>query len=351
MNGSLKLGQMLLQQGLLDPAALEAALAEQASSGGRLGGILVRLGYLSESNLVRMLSKQLRVPVVRIGAKRVNPEVLEVIPAELAEKYRCLPLFFKREGNRRQLFVAFEDPGDRMALDELAFQVGEKLVPVLIGPAQLDAALEVHYRHPEPAASADPSLTASSLAITEPTIAPPPRAFADAASPGATATQVTAPGSTATLVSEPRGDAGDATTPDAVTAPRPAGGTQTLPTPVAPGVTQPAAAHGVAALEESEDESDTQPQLPPVDPLLHPAPGSATPSLGDVLGHDTAPDLDSSLLRLLRSPRSAVLQPLEGLESARLLQALAELLVEKGVLSREELVERLQQLTAPGASG
>ncbi len=350
MSGSLKLGQMLLQQGLLDPAALESALAEQASCGGRLGGILVRLGYLSERNLVRVLAEQLRVPVARIGAKRVNPEVLGYIPGELAEKYRCLPLFFKREGSQRHLFVALEDPGDREALDELAFQVGEKLMPVLIGPSQLDEALEAHYRQPQPFRYSDPGLTASSLAATtEPGItAPSPPEPASSQ----TLDMTPAPAASQTLVTADPPPTSSQTAP--ITGPA-SGSSQTAPTePTTPpgfegrgDVTQPdlhRSGPSGPPTDGSANDSDTQPQLPPVDPLLHPAPGAAAPSLSELLGHDTTPHFDASLLR---PQGSAPDQGLEGAESALLLRTLTELLIEKGVLSREEIMERLRRVTGP----
>ena len=81
----LKLGQLLISKGLLAPEQLASALAEQEQRGCRLGLTLVRLGYIEEDLLVKVLSRQLQLPVARVGGKRVKSEILERVPVELAE--------------------------------------------------------------------------------------------------------------------------------------------------------------------------------------------------------------------------------------------------------------------------
>ena len=145
MGGRLKLGQILLSKELISPEQLAAALGEQERWGSRLGMTLVRMGFVEEEALIRVLAGQLRLPVARIRGKSVNSELLEYVPVELAEKYRCLPLFVREEGGAKTLFLAMEDPSDLEALDDLAFQIGEKLRPVLVAPTELEDALQRHY--------------------------------------------------------------------------------------------------------------------------------------------------------------------------------------------------------------
>ena len=145
MGGRLKLGQILLSKELISPEQLAAALGEQERWGSRLGMTLVRMGFVEEEALIRVLAGQLRLPVARIRGKSVNSEVLEFVPVELAEKYRCLPLFVREEGGAKTLFLAMEDPSDLEALDDLSFQIGEKLRPVLVAPTELEDALQRHY--------------------------------------------------------------------------------------------------------------------------------------------------------------------------------------------------------------
>jgi len=142
-----KIGEVLVQAGLIDEFQLEAGLAQQQRWGGRLGRALVQLGFLQEADFVRVLSKVLNVPVVRLADKKPSPETLGLVPADLAEKYGCLPLFTKREGGANALYLGIEDPSDLKALDELSFRIGIKVKPVLVGPSELREAIARTYHH------------------------------------------------------------------------------------------------------------------------------------------------------------------------------------------------------------
>ena len=142
MGGRLKLGEILLSKELIGPEQLAAALGEQERWGSRLGMTLVRMGFVEEEALIRVLAGQLRLPVARIRGKSVSSALLEYLPVALAEKYRCLPLFVREEGGAKTLFLAMEDPSDLEALDDLSFQIGEKLCPVLVAPTELEDALK-----------------------------------------------------------------------------------------------------------------------------------------------------------------------------------------------------------------
>jgi hypothetical protein len=120
MGERIKLGQILLDKGLIAREQLSAALGEQRQWGNRLGATIVGMGFLDEETLVRTLASQLRVPVARIKGKTVNPEVLAAVPLELAEKYRCMPLFHREDAGGRVLYLGMEDPSDLAAVDELS---------------------------------------------------------------------------------------------------------------------------------------------------------------------------------------------------------------------------------------
>jgi hypothetical protein len=134
MGARLKLGEMLVAKGLIDEAQLASALEEQRRWGKRLGMTLVLMGLLEEETLIRVLAAQLKLPVARIRGKRVNEEVIELVPVELAEKHRCLPLFMKDLGGTRELFVAMEDPSDLDAQGELGFRIGFRIRPTSSEP-------------------------------------------------------------------------------------------------------------------------------------------------------------------------------------------------------------------------
>jgi type IV pilus assembly protein PilB len=145
MKKKVKIGELLVRLGAVDEIQLRSALAEQRQWGRPLGMTLVRMGFLDEDTLVHTLASQLKLPVVRLSGKRVNREVLELVPLDLAEKHRCLPLLVSDEGGKRVLYLGMEDPADLESVDEISFRIGEKVKPVLVAPTELDEALQRHY--------------------------------------------------------------------------------------------------------------------------------------------------------------------------------------------------------------
>jgi type IV pilus assembly protein PilB len=145
MEAKPKLGELLVQAGAIDDAQLKSALGEQRQWGQPLGMTLVRMGFIDEAKLIHVLASQLKLPVVKLSGKRVNPEVVNRVPVDLAEKHRCIPLLENEEGGQQVLYLGMEDPSDLEALDEISFRVDAKVRPVLVAPSQLDEALQRHY--------------------------------------------------------------------------------------------------------------------------------------------------------------------------------------------------------------
>jgi type IV pilus assembly protein PilB len=139
-----RLGDMLVKEGLITREQLAAALQEQANSGTRLGFALVKLGLVSETDVVRMLARQFRIPAVDISRFEVDPKIAKLIPSELATKHTVLPL--KRDG--RTLTVAFADPNALGVIDDLKFITRYDIFPVLAGEYSMRQAIEKHYEQP-----------------------------------------------------------------------------------------------------------------------------------------------------------------------------------------------------------
>lgn len=140
-----KLGELLVMAGAIDQIQLGAALADQRTFGRPLGVTLVRMGFLDEETLVRTLARQLRLPIAWLRGKWVEPDVLELVPAEIALKHRCLPLALIDEGRGKTLHLAMQDPQDLETLDTVRFHVGHNVSPVLTAPSELEEALQRHY--------------------------------------------------------------------------------------------------------------------------------------------------------------------------------------------------------------
>ncbi len=136
-----KLGDMLLQAGLISKEQLSSALEYQKAIGGKLGVILVKLNFMKEDRLADFLSQQQKIPVVHLRDRRIDPALMKLIPREVAEKHEILPL--SREGDA--LTVVTPDPTDYPVIDELAFMTGLKIQTVLATRSEVTKALQSFY--------------------------------------------------------------------------------------------------------------------------------------------------------------------------------------------------------------
>jgi len=136
-----RLGDLLIQAGLINPEQLAQALAEAQASGTRLGYALVRLGFIDEAALAAVLARQYRVRTVDLDKITVDPKILRLVPADFALRHLVLPV--ARVG--RQLTVAMVDPTDAGALDSLRFLTRHDIEPVVVGEYTLRRHLEKYY--------------------------------------------------------------------------------------------------------------------------------------------------------------------------------------------------------------
>jgi len=139
---SLKLGELLINEGIITQAQLEEALKCHIIFGIKLGSSLIELGMVREDVLLDLLSRKLGVPSVSHAAlDEVSKEVIARLSPAVAEKFRVIPI--KLEG--RRLHVAMSDPTDYKALEELSFITGNLIVPNIAPDIQIMYALERYY--------------------------------------------------------------------------------------------------------------------------------------------------------------------------------------------------------------
>lgn len=112
-----KIGELLVDEGMLEAEQLSRALEEQRHSGERIGAVLVKLGYIDEDLLVEFVAKQFHVPQVNVSKLTIPKDVLGLIPTDIAQKYQAIP--FGMMGNT--LNVAMADPGNLFVIDDLRF--------------------------------------------------------------------------------------------------------------------------------------------------------------------------------------------------------------------------------------
>src|SRR5512137_2809042 len=88
-----KLGEILVEAGVMTPAQLGEALKSQVLYGGRLGTNLIEMGYLEENELAGYLSRKLGLPCVPPEQlMSVTPDIIRLVPKELEENYQIVPL-------------------------------------------------------------------------------------------------------------------------------------------------------------------------------------------------------------------------------------------------------------------
>jgi type IV pilus assembly protein PilB len=140
--GSLsRLGDRLVAEKLITTEQLQRALAEQKGSADKLGTILVRLGFITEDSLVSFLSKQYSIPAITVAQVDPDPDVLKLVPEQIAKKHSVLPI--KRMGNT--LTLAMADPTNVFALDDVGFMTGLQIQPVVASEAAIRKAFERLY--------------------------------------------------------------------------------------------------------------------------------------------------------------------------------------------------------------
>jgi type IV pilus assembly protein PilB len=136
-----RLGDLLVGEDLITSEDLRRALAEQKGTSEKLGSILVRLNLLSEEQLIGFLSRQYGIPSITLSQLDIDPEVLRLVPAQLAKKYEVIPI--KRTGNA--LTLAMSDPTNVFALDDVAFLTNLQVLPVVASQGAIRKAIDRTY--------------------------------------------------------------------------------------------------------------------------------------------------------------------------------------------------------------
>lgn len=143
----MKLGEMLVRDGGMSREQLERALARQALEGGRLGTILVEMGFIDADALTVYLGLELGIPIAT-GAtfERAKRTAVRLLTPAQARHYRCVPLIVQD----RQLITAMEDPHDMETLDELYRLTGYRVLPRVAPEIRVFYYLERYYGIPRP---------------------------------------------------------------------------------------------------------------------------------------------------------------------------------------------------------
>jgi type IV pilus assembly protein PilB len=175
-----RIGELLVDGGVLSQSQLEQALFAQRKDGRKLGQLLVELGLVSEIQVTQTLSRQLSVPWVSLYHVDFSRSLLNLVPREIAEKYCLIPIFVRRVRKQGEtLYVAMDDPTNEAAIEDVTRAAALPVKPMIACPTDVRAAIRVYYLgEAAPAAVPAPPSSATSLAQSAPTVVPglPPAA-------------------------------------------------------------------------------------------------------------------------------------------------------------------------------
>jgi len=136
-----RLGRMLVKANLLTEEQAQKGLLVQTREGGRLGSILIRLGFIDEVKLLDFLSRQYGLPSVDLSTTNIDPDVVKLLPLELVKKYHIIPI--KRRG--ATLCIAMIDPSDVFAIDDIKFMTGYNIEPVIATESSVHETIQQFY--------------------------------------------------------------------------------------------------------------------------------------------------------------------------------------------------------------
>ncbi|MBD1558974.1 Flp pilus assembly complex ATPase component TadA [Vibrio sp. S9_S30] len=145
-----RLGDLLVEEGIISEHQVEEALSHQKRTGRKLGDTLIQLGFLTEAQMLTFLSQQLNVPLIDLGRANVDVEAVQILPEVHARRLRALVV--GRQGDT--LRVAMSDPADLFAQESLLSQLQQYELDFVIAPEkQLVEGFDRYYRRTKEIAS------------------------------------------------------------------------------------------------------------------------------------------------------------------------------------------------------
>jgi MSHA biogenesis protein MshE len=141
----IRLGDLLVEKGLITDDQLQHALGEQKKLGRKLGGTLVELGMIDETSLLNLLASQLNIPLIDINNYNYSNDVAKILPESIARRYRALVL----EDRGQDYLVAMADPTDIYALDEIQGKLNKPVSQAIVRESALLENFDLVYRRTE----------------------------------------------------------------------------------------------------------------------------------------------------------------------------------------------------------
>ncbi len=136
-----RLKEILIRDNIIKQEDLDRALEEQKLRGGELSKILVKMGLINEEELTLLLSQGLGMPPIDISRFKIDPEVVKIIPSEIAVHYQIIPI--SKIGD--SLTLAMADPLNIFAIDNVKALTGLEINPIIGNSQDILQAIDTYY--------------------------------------------------------------------------------------------------------------------------------------------------------------------------------------------------------------
>ena len=143
-----RMGDMLIDEGLVTPDQIEYALKAAKADGMMLGEKLIQLGYVTQESVADALSNQLGLPRVHLSEITINEDLLKVVPGEVLRKYTMIPIDYS-ENNINMVKVAMADPMNMGAFDNFTIVTNLQVDACVASRYEIESALDKYYTDDE----------------------------------------------------------------------------------------------------------------------------------------------------------------------------------------------------------
>jgi len=137
-----QLGELLIEQGLVDQSQLDNALKIQKEKGGLIGEILVELGYAKEEDIAQALTAQYGFPYLPLSNYEINPDIIDIIPARVARQYMLVPI--DKIGNN--LTIVMSNPLNVQAIEDVELLSGCNVQTFVSTSSDIKRVIEKYYK-------------------------------------------------------------------------------------------------------------------------------------------------------------------------------------------------------------
>lgn len=140
-----KLGELLIELGVITPEQLQEAMEYQRASGHKLGTCLMALGFVDEKDLIPVLTSKTELQSYMIGSQDIPLNVRSLIPVKKAFEWEVIPIKVTVENGRKYLMLGMTDPSNAEVTVEVQFLTNHTVIPVFVGLKDMQAAYERIY--------------------------------------------------------------------------------------------------------------------------------------------------------------------------------------------------------------